>query len=182
MAHDPKLNQMIAFLRRARAVTAVVFDCDGVLTDGQVLVGPGGGEQIAFSVQDGSGLTWLRRAGLRLGVVSGRETTALEARARQVGIEVVLQGVKDKRAVFGDLCAALACGADEMCYVGDDLLDLPLVRRVRLGVAVANARPELKAAAHYVTRAAGGRGAVREVAELVLRARGLWQGITAKYR
>lgn len=176
-----KIHAKLALWRRARTICAVVFDCDGVLTNGQTLIAGDGHELVGFSVQDGSGLTWMHRAGIRTAIVTGRSLSAVSYRANTVGVEVLLTGVKSKVEVFETLCQKLACPPEQIAYVGDDLLDLPLMRRFGLAVAVANACREVKAAAHYVTRAPGGDGAAREVAEVILRARHLWADVTAKY-
>jgi 3-deoxy-D-manno-octulosonate 8-phosphate phosphatase (KDO 8-P phosphatase) len=159
-------------LARARAVRLAIFDVDGVLTDGTLYIGPQGESFKAFNILDGHGLKMLQAGGVAAAVLSGRASEAVAFRARELGIAHVLQGIGDKVAAFERLAASLGVDAASCAFVGDDLPDLEVMRRCGLAVAVANAVDEVKAAAHYVTRARGGHGAVREFCELVLRARG----------
>ena len=160
----------------------VVMDVDGVLTDGRVHLIEGIGELKQFHVHDGTGIKYLHRAGLRTALISGRQSSAVEMRAKELGIEDVCQGVKVKMKALEDLLARRKLDPKELCFIGDDLPDLPVMRRVGVSVAPANARPEVRQAAHIVTRAAGGEGAVREFAEMLLRAQGKWETIMARYR
>jgi 3-deoxy-D-manno-octulosonate 8-phosphate phosphatase (KDO 8-P phosphatase) len=159
-------------LARARAVRLAIFDVDGVLTDGTLYVGPQGEAFKAFNILDGHGVKMLQAGGVAAAILSGRASEAVAARARELGIAHVLQGIGDKPAAFERLIASLGVQATSCAFVGDDLPDLEVMRRCGLAVAVANAVDDVKAAAHYVTRAGGGRGAVREFCELVLRAQG----------
>jgi 3-deoxy-D-manno-octulosonate 8-phosphate phosphatase (KDO 8-P phosphatase) len=169
----------------AGRVRLLGLDVDGVLTDNGVFIGPVAGEQVElkrFDIQDGLGLILLRTAGLPVVWVSGRRSEATALRAAELRVEEVLQvpGPR-KAAAFGELLARRGIGWEAVAFVGDDLADLPVLRRVGLPIAVANAVPDVKAVASYVTRAAGGHGAVREVVELLLRARGEWTGILERY-
>jgi 3-deoxy-D-manno-octulosonate 8-phosphate phosphatase (KDO 8-P phosphatase) len=169
----------------AGRVRLLGLDVDGVLTDNGVFIGPLGGERVElkrFDIQDGLGLILLRTAGLPVVWVSGRRSEATALRAAELQVEEVLQvpGPR-KAAAFGELLERRGIGWEEVAFVGDDLADLPVLRRVGLPIAVANAVPDVKAVASYVTRAAGGHGAVREVVELLLRARGDWAGILERY-
>jgi 3-deoxy-D-manno-octulosonate 8-phosphate phosphatase (KDO 8-P phosphatase) len=157
--------------RRARAVRVAVFDVDGVLTDGTLYFAEGGGEIKAFHALDGHGLVLLRQAGVELALVSSRSSRCVEARARGLGIELLYQGVADKLRAFDEVLARLGFGAEAAAYTGDDLPDLPVLERCGLAVAVPDAPALVRRRAHYVTRARGGRGAAREVCELILRAR-----------
>jgi 3-deoxy-D-manno-octulosonate 8-phosphate phosphatase, YrbI family len=163
-------------------IRLLLLDCDGVLTDGGVTWTEDGIEQKTFNIRDGLGIKLWQRAGGQVGIVTGRSSRVVAWRARELGIDFVRQGVGDKLAVVADLLAA--CGLDwqAVAYVGDDLPDLPVVSRVGLGVAVADACPELCAAAGLVTRLRGGRGAVRELIEQLLKARGCWDDLIASYR
>lgn len=167
--------------RRAAAVRLLLLDCDGVLTDGSITPVIGGDELKTFHTRDGHGLVMLHRAGLRSGIISGRTSRLVELRAADLGITYVRQGALDKISVFESLLAEAAVEPSEIAYVGDDVVDIPLMRRSHLAVAVADATPDTCDAAHYVTRLPGGRGAVREVCELILKAQGRWDGLMKKY-
>ena len=172
------------FRSRLKRVKLLLCDVDGVLTDGSVFIGAAGGEFKAFNIQDGFGLVLFRRAGLKTGWISARPSAATTARARELKIDFLIQQ-KDHRgkvAAVEEILARVKLGWDEVCFVGDDIVDLGPLQRAGVGVAVANAVREAKAAAHYVTRATGGHGAVREVAEMILRAQGKWDAIVAHYQ
>jgi 3-deoxy-D-manno-octulosonate 8-phosphate phosphatase (KDO 8-P phosphatase) len=164
----------------AKAVRVVIMDVDGVLTDGRVLFTESG-EGLLFNVQDGTGLKYLHRSGIGTALVSGRVAPAVLARASALGIEHVVQGAKEKIEAYAALQRALGFDDASAAYVGDDLTDLPVMERVGLSVAVANAVPEVLERAHAVTCRRGGDGAVREVAEFVLKAQGKWAGILSRY-
>jgi 3-deoxy-D-manno-octulosonate 8-phosphate phosphatase (KDO 8-P phosphatase) len=167
---------------RARRVRLLVLDVDGVLTDGRITYTADGVEVKSFHVRDGSGLVFWQRLGGRVAIISGRTSAAVDVRAKELGIADVRQGIGDKRAALTELLTATGVRAAETCAVGDDLPDLPLLRMCGLAVAVADAVPEARAAAHYVTGAPGGTGAVREVVELLLRAQGQWDGLVDSFR
>jgi 3-deoxy-D-manno-octulosonate 8-phosphate phosphatase (KDO 8-P phosphatase) len=150
----------------------LVLDVDGVLTDGRLYFGPRGEALKAFNVRDGFGLVQLKRAGVEVAVISGRRSGAVSARCRELGVRHVHQGVSDKLAVLKRLCARLQLAPRDCACVGDDLPDIPLMRAVALGFAVADAHPQVRRAADVVTRRAGGRGAVREVCDRLLARRG----------
>jgi 3-deoxy-D-manno-octulosonate 8-phosphate phosphatase (KDO 8-P phosphatase) len=161
------------------------MDVDGVMTDGRLfhfldtrgrLV-----ELKGVSSQDGIALVWLKANGIRTGVISGRVSEGFRARARMLGMDYVVQGTTVKAPAFESILRRARLAPEQAAYIGDDLTDVPPMRRAGLAVAVANARPEVKAAAHYVTRAAGGAGAVREVAERLLKAQGLWDAVKRRY-
>jgi 3-deoxy-D-manno-octulosonate 8-phosphate phosphatase (KDO 8-P phosphatase) len=149
----------------------VAFDIDGVFTDGRFYLSNDGIESKAFHTHDGFGVRQLIGAGVEVAVISGRESAAVEKRMNELGVRYVLQGSADKVAAFEALVEKLGISEAEAVYVGDDLPDLPLLRRVGFSVAVSNARDEVKAACDYTTDKAGGFGAVREVCDLVLNAR-----------
>ena len=157
---------------KARAIRLLVLDVDGVLTDGRLYFSPRGEELKCFDVRDGYGLKSVQRAGITVAVISGRRSAAVEARARELGIEHVHQGIEDKRAVFGDLLERLGLEPTAAACVGDDAPDVPLLEAAGLAIAVADAHDCARAAAEYVTRRDGGRGAVREVCDLLVAARG----------
>ena len=167
--------------RRAAGVKLLLMDCDGVLTDGRITLVEGGDEQKSFHTRDGHGLVLLHRAGLRSGIISGRTSQLVSMRAADLGIAYVRQGAHDKLAAFDDLLAEAGVGPSEVAFVGDDVVDIPLMRRSALAVAVADAGRDTRADAHYVTRLPGGFGAVREVCELVLKAQGRWDELMKRY-
>ena len=167
--------------RRAARVKLLLLDCDGVLTDGRITLFADGDEQKSFHTRDGHGLVLLHRAGLQSGIISGRTSSAVERRARDLGIAHVRQGTHNKIIEFAEVVAAAGVSEQEVAFVGDDVTDIPLMRRAVLAVAVADAGSETRAAAHYVTQLPGGFGAVREVCELILKAQGRWAELMRRY-
>jgi 3-deoxy-D-manno-octulosonate 8-phosphate phosphatase (KDO 8-P phosphatase) len=170
--HDPLAGLDAALLARARAVRLLLLDVDGVLTDGGLHYDDGGGEAKTFHVHDGHGLKMLQEQGIPVGIITSRESPLVARRAAELGIAHLRQGCADKRQALADLLAGLGLAADAVAYVGDDVIDLPVLGRVGLALAVADAHPEVRARAHWTTRANGGRGAVREVCDLLLAAHG----------
>jgi 3-deoxy-D-manno-octulosonate 8-phosphate phosphatase (KDO 8-P phosphatase) len=165
---------------RAAAVRLLVLDVDGVLTDGQITYTADGVEVKSFHVRDGSAVVLWQQLDRRVAIISGRVSKCVDVRAAELRIPMVVQGVTDKRAALDRVLAENELTAAETCAVGDDLPDLPVLRKCGVAIAVADACPEVRAAAHYVTRARGGRGAVREVIELLLRSQGRWDGLVAE--
>jgi 3-deoxy-D-manno-octulosonate 8-phosphate phosphatase (KDO 8-P phosphatase) len=163
---------------RAKKIRVLLMDVDGVLTDGRIWLlsrRDGTASEIkGFSAYDGAGLKLARAAGLRTGLITGRESAAVAQRARECEMEFTYQGRATKLAAYREILAATGASDLEVAYVGDDLPDLPLLERAGLAVAVANAAPEVKRAAHYVTSRPGGEGAVREVIELIVKAQRKW--------
>jgi 3-deoxy-D-manno-octulosonate 8-phosphate phosphatase (KDO 8-P phosphatase) len=159
---------------RCLPVELLVVDVDGVLTGGGIVYGGGGLELKEFFVRDGSGLKAWHASGKRTGLITGRRSQAVEVRAAELGIDLVVQGAGDKQSALDEVLARADVVPAATCYVGDDLPDLPPLEACGLAVAVADACPEVRAAAHYVTRTPGGRGAVRETVELILRCQGAW--------
>jgi 3-deoxy-D-manno-octulosonate 8-phosphate phosphatase (KDO 8-P phosphatase) len=157
--------------QRARAVRLAIFDVDGVMTDGTLYIGPDGESFKAFNILDGHGVKMLQAAGIAVAIISGRSSPAVEHRARELGIAHVSQGVGDKVAELDRLAAKLGVPHEACSFMGDDVPDLAAMQRCGFAVAVANAVEAVRERAHYVTRAHGGRGAVREFCELVLEAR-----------
>ena len=160
--------------QRAQAIRLLILDVDGVLTDGRLYFDAKGETLKVFHVRDGHGLKMAQRAGIEVAFVSGRRSDAAYHRAKELGISRFHEGVRDKVAVMAEIMAAMRIQPAEVAAVGDDLVDLPLMARVGLSVAVADAVPEVVAAAHWVTSLPGGRGAVREVCDLLLKAQGKW--------
>jgi 3-deoxy-D-manno-octulosonate 8-phosphate phosphatase (KDO 8-P phosphatase) len=169
-------------LRRAARIKLLLMDCDGVLTDGRITLLGLSDEQKSFHTRDGHGLVLLHRAGLRSGIISGRTSVVVERRARELGITYLHQGTWDKIKEFEQVLAEAGVEETEVAYVGDDVVDIPLMLRAGLAVAVADAGAETQAAAHYVTKLPGGHGAIREVAELILKAQGRWAELMRRYR
>jgi len=168
-------------VRRASRTRLVLFDSDGVFTDGRLYTGAAGEDLRAFDVKDGHGLVLGRHGGLDFGILSGRSSEALTRRAAELKIREVHQGVLDKGRVTEEILARMQVPAEAACFMGDDLIDLPAMRRVGFATAPADAVPEVLEAAHFVTRRPGGRGALRELIELVLRASGRWEDVTRRY-
>ena len=160
---------------RAKLIKLLLMDCDGVLTDGLLWLTENDDEQKAFHARDGQGISLVHRAGLRTGIISGRKSMAVERRAHDLKMAYVHQFAKDKIKALEEIITEAAVSAEECAFIGDDLADIAPMRRVGLAVAVADAVEETKQAAHYVTHLKGGRGAVREVCELILKSQGRWE-------
>jgi YrbI family 3-deoxy-D-manno-octulosonate 8-phosphate phosphatase len=167
--------------QRCQRIRLLLLDVDGVLTDGSLWFDDEGREWKRFHVRDGQGLRLWREAGGRVALVSSRRSPAVDRRAAELRLDGVFQGVDAKLDVVRQLSVDWNCPLDEIAYLGDDLVDLPPIRAVGLGAAVADAVPEVRAAAHYVTTAAGGSGAVRELIELLLRRTGRWDAALQPY-
>jgi len=156
---------------RARALRLAVFDVDGVMTDGRLYIGPGGEEMKAFHTLDGHGLKALAAAGIDLAILSGRRARCVELRAAELGIRHVIQGAGDKLPAFEALLAQLGLRAAEAAYMGDDVVDMPVLECCGVAITVPDAPDEVKRVAHVVTRRPGGFGAVREACDMILRRR-----------
>jgi len=165
---------------RFKDIRFLVCDVDGVLTKGDIILDGRGGECKQFSAQDGLGLVMARLGGLQTAFLSGRQSRVVDLRAKTCGVELVMQGRKQKVPAFKELCRRAGIPHTAAAYMGDDLPDLPVCEYAGLFIAVKNAVREVKQAAHYITRAAGGQGAVREVVERILRAQGTWSQVKAK--
>jgi 3-deoxy-D-manno-octulosonate 8-phosphate phosphatase (KDO 8-P phosphatase) len=185
-----------AIRSRARKVRLLLMDVDGVMTDGRIYYVPAGYvpgitassgsttqfiETKTFHTRDGLGLRHLHEAGLKTGIISGRASPVVDYRARELGIHFLRQGALEKLAPFLEILREAGLGSDEVCYIGDDIVDLPVLIRVGLGVGVNNGHPLLPKYVHYVTRAPGGLGAVRETIELILSAQGKFKPVLDKY-
>ena len=165
---------------RAARINLLLMDCDGVLTDGRIWLFENGEEQKGFHTRDGLGIELWHRAGMKSGIISGRKSSAVERRAQGLGMSFVVQGVKEKVQAFDETVAKAGVINEAVAFIGDDLNDIPLMLRSGLGVAVADAALEARERAHYVTKLAGGHGAVREVIELILKAQGRWDQLDRK--
>ncbi|HEY7056326.1 MAG TPA: HAD hydrolase family protein, partial [Vicinamibacterales bacterium] len=165
----------------ARRIRLLLLDVDGVLTDGTILMHHDGGESKAFHIRDGAAIVWAQRAGLKVGLLSGRASDATGQRAAQLGIPLVVQGASDKLAAYEQILRDAALADEDVAYMGDDLQDLPVLRRVGFAAAPADASADVRARVHWVSALPGGRGAVRELIEHVLQAQGAWQTAVDEY-
>jgi 3-deoxy-D-manno-octulosonate 8-phosphate phosphatase (KDO 8-P phosphatase) len=166
---------------RARGVRLMIFDVDGVLTDGTLLYGPKGEELKAFSAHDGHGIKMLAASGVECALLSGRRSAAVALRAAELGIETAFQGIDDKLGIFQQLTADRRLSAQQTGYMGDELVDLPVLMRCGFACAPREAPEAVRSRVHYVAEAAAGRGAVREVCELVMRAQRTFDQALARY-
>lgn len=164
-------------LERAAGIRLIIFDVDGVLTDGGIYIGPEGELFKPFNCQDGLGITLAHKAGLRTAIITGRQSVQTELRAKRLHITEIMQGQLDKRASYRELKAKFGFEDAEIAYLGDDLIDLPVMLQVGLPAAVANARPEVKEKACLVLEETGGHGAARSLIEFILKAQGKWQSL-----
>lgn len=153
---------------RARNIKLLLMDCDGVLTDGRLYFSAGGEELKVFHVRDGQGIVMWHQAGFRSGIISGRNSPIVEMRARQLGVEFIVQGRNEKVGAFNEIAAAAGLELNEIAYIGDDIPDAAVMNLAGFAVAVADAANEARTAAHYVTTLKGGHGAVRELIDLLL--------------
>jgi 3-deoxy-D-manno-octulosonate 8-phosphate phosphatase (KDO 8-P phosphatase) len=168
-------------LERASHIKLVVFDVDGVLTDGSLYLGDDGLEHKAFHSRDGHGMKMLQETGVEIAIITGRTSRVVELRMESLGIRYTYQGQHDKLPAFDQLCQQLGLDTAQVAYVGDDIVDLPIMSRVGLAIAVADAHPLVKEHAHWQTAACGGRGAARDVCELVMRAQGTLESVLRRY-
>jgi 3-deoxy-D-manno-octulosonate 8-phosphate phosphatase (KDO 8-P phosphatase) len=168
-------------LQRTQAIKLAIFDVDGVLTDGKLYFLVDGSEFKTFNTLDGQGIKMLINSGVRTAIISGRKTPAVERRAQNLGIQHLYQGREDKLDVLDELLAELGLSYEQVAYLGDDLPDLPVIRRVGLGMAVASANQFVREHAHGVTQARGGEGAAREFCELIMRGQGTLDAAQSAY-
>jgi 3-deoxy-D-manno-octulosonate 8-phosphate phosphatase (KDO 8-P phosphatase) len=179
-AKQAPANQL-AHMQRAAAVKVMIFDVDGVLTDGSLTYGPDGEATKTFNVLDGLGIQLLQKSGVATAIISARQSPIVVRRAADLGILHVHQGIHDKRIAFAKLLEATGVTAAQCGYIGDDVIDLPLLLQVGFAVTVPTGHPEVQYRAHYVTKAGGGRGAVREVCDMIMRAQGSYDAALAPY-
>lgn len=155
-------------------IKMLLLDVDGVLTDGRIIYDERGAEIKEFNVKDGLGIRMLMSAGIQIGIVTGRSSPALQHRCNNLGIDLVLDGIQNKAAVLDNILHSHSITSDSIAFVGDDLPDLPLMRRVGVSISVADAHPLVAEHAHMITVSGGGNGAVREICDAILQAQGLW--------
>lgn len=168
--------------QRCNTIRLILSDVDGVLTDGGVVLDNRGIETKTFHIRDGSGVKLWQRAGYRFGVITGRNSHIVQLRMAELDVTIVRQGVEDKLTVVKQIIEELGLQPENVCYVGDDLPDLPVLRSVGLAISVADAAEEVRRESHYVTSVGGGRGAVREVIEVILKNQHRWEDLIQKYQ
>lgn len=169
-------------LRRASRVSVLLIDVDGVLTDGRIIYAEYGDELKHFDVQDGAGLVFWNRVGLKTAIITARTSRLVKRRAKELRVDFLAQGCLVKLPFYERLLKRFRVSDEQVCAIADDLMELPILRRVGFAVAVSNAVEEIRRASHYVTRRPGGRGAVREAVELILKAKGLWGQVLERYQ
>lgn len=170
-----------ALIARARKIKLVAFDVDGIMTDGTLFLADDGQEYKGFNSLDGHGLKMLKSSGVELAIITGRKSRVVEHRAKNLGIEIVHQGAHDKLTVYQALCRELNLDCEATAYMGDDVVDLPVMRRAGLAITVPAAPDLVKAHSHYTTTREAGRGAVREACEFLMRAQGTLDAALAPY-
>ncbi len=163
-------------------IKLLLLDVDGVLTDGSVILGESDQEFKIFNIKDGLGIKLAQAAGLEVGMITGRTSTAVQRRAEELGIHILYQGQSDKQTAYERIRAELGLNADQIAFVGDDLNDLPVLRRVGLSCTVADASEEVKKQVDYISQLPGGKGAVREIIEWILKRQGKWEMVIQKFR
>ena len=166
---------------KASKIKLLLFDVDGVLTDGKILLHADGSESKQFDIKDGTGIIWAQRAGLTVGLLSARTSAATAQRAAQLGITLVHQGVASKLESYEQIVDSLFLQDEQVAYMGDDVLDLPVLVRVGLATAPADAVEEVRSRVHWVSSAKGGQGAARDLIEVILRAQGRWDALVAEF-
>ncbi len=174
--HGAELTEKI------RKVKVLMLDVDGVLTDGRIIISDDGQETKCFNVRDGHGLKLIQRAGIEVIFLTGRTSKVVEHRARELGIKKVHQGVLDKLSVFNEILAEEGLVPGQVAYAGDDIVDLPVLSRVGFSITVSDAHDEVLKAVDLVTKNPGGRGAIREVCEMILKTQGKWEELMGRYR
>lgn len=170
-----------AVAARAKKIKLVIFDVDGVLTDGSLYYGHDGREYKVFHSRDGHGMKMLRQSGVEIGIITARNSQAVVHRMANLGIVHVYQGAQEKLPAYEELRAKLNLSPDEVAYVGDDVVDLPVMTKVGLAIAVADAHPDVVKRSHWQTGAPGGRGAARDACEFILRQQGKWDDLLQRY-
>ena len=177
---EAKLGSALA--DKIAKVKVLILDVDGVLTDGRIVISDDGQETKCFNVRDGHGLKMIRRAGVEVMFLTGRKSRVVEHRARELGVERVYQGALDKLAVLQEILNSTGLSPGHVAYMGDDIVDLPVLRRAGFSVTVSDAHEDVLKAVDLVTKNPGGRGAVREVCEIILKVQGKWEGLMERYR
>lgn len=172
---------MANITERAKKIKLLLLDVDGVLTDGRIIYGTYGDELKNFDVNDGLGVMLVKRAGIRCAIITAKGSTVVKKRARDLRVDKIYSNFHYKIRALKSITRKFRIKNEEICFVGDDIIDMPILKRVGLAVAVPNAMDEVKEIAHYITKKTGGRGAVREVCDILLKAQGKWTEVTRKY-
>lgn len=167
--------------QRLLPLKGLIMDVDGVLTDGRIVINDRGEESKNFHVRDGHGLKLLKRSGFQLALLTGRQSRVVDLRAKELGIDTVFQKVRDKITAYEQIKSKFAFQDSQICYAGDDLVDIPVLKKVGFAATVADGIPELANYIHWRSRYPGGGGAIRELCELILRAQGSWEQLTQRY-
>jgi len=175
------MEQMAGALDRAKKIRMVIFDVDGVLTDGGIYVGAEGELFKPFFCRDGLGITLARKNGLKTAIITGRNSPQVERRGEELHIDAIWQGCMDKRQAYGELKKRFSLKDEEVAYIGDDLIDLPILVQAGFAAAVADAAPEVRQRVHVVSGFPGGKGAVREILEFILKAQEKWESIVEEF-
>jgi 3-deoxy-D-manno-octulosonate 8-phosphate phosphatase (KDO 8-P phosphatase) len=179
---DGSVKRISSGLRRkAQNISLLLLDVDGVLTDGRIIIDDRGVETKHFHVRDGQGIALLLRAGIEVGLITSRSSSSVRHRAKELGIRLVYQGVRDKMTTYNEIKRSCSLRDEQIAYMGDDIIDLPTLREVGLALSVADGWSGLRGTVDYVTSRPGGQGAVREVAEMILKAQGKWAGLLEKF-
>ena len=166
---------------KLKNIRLLLLDVDGVLTDGGIIYDGNGLETKCFNVRDGHGIKMLQRHGIEVGIITGRTSIVVDIRAKELGIDLVYQGALKKLESYNDVKEKTGLDDSQIAYMGDDVIDVPVLRRVGFAAVPVDGLPEVRAVAHYVSSCRGGRGAVREVCEMILKGRGVWNEIVARY-
>lgn len=171
-----------AVRKKARKIKLLLLDIDGVLTDGAIIIDDLGVETKSFHVRDGHGIVLLRRSGIEVGFITGRSSKVVQLRAKELGVQLVYQGIPNKADAYREIKQKIGLTDEQIAYAGDDLTDLPILQCCGLAIAVKDGWPGLKKWVDYVTERAGGRGAVREISDLLLKAQGRWASLTKAHK
>jgi 3-deoxy-D-manno-octulosonate 8-phosphate phosphatase (KDO 8-P phosphatase) len=171
-----------AVQKKAAKIKLILLDVDGVLTDGGIIIDDRGVESKRFDVRDGQGITLLIRAGIKVGLLTGRYSNIVRRRAKELGVTIVYQGVQNKVEIYERIRRTIGLKDEQIAYVGDDIMDLPVLRKAGLAIAVRDGWPGLRVEVDYITETKGGKGAVREVSELVLKAQSMSEHLTGLYK
>jgi 3-deoxy-D-manno-octulosonate 8-phosphate phosphatase (KDO 8-P phosphatase) len=171
-----------ALIEKMRKIRILILDVDGVLTDGRIIISDDGQETKCFDVRDGHGLKMLKRIGIEVMFLTGRKSKVVEFRARELGVDKIYQGVLDKLAVYREILAERDISSEQVACMGDDIVDLPVLKRAGFSIAVCDSHSEILRAVDLVTKNPGGRGAVREVCEMLIKAQGKWEDLMERYR
>lgn len=166
---------------RAKKIKMILMDTDGVLTEGKIIFFSGGGEAKAFDVKDGVGIKLAQRVGIKMGIITGRSSEAVTRRAQELGIDELRQGAREKLISYEEILLKHSLKDEEVCFIGDDIIDIPVMKRVGFPVAVADAHKDILSFSVYQTDLKGGQGAVREVIDFIIRAQGKWDQIIKRY-